>query len=137
MNLEAQRATHTKARDRRAWLVSALMLVAITVALYTYVHFPRHGTPMHVRAQVTLLLTVSIVGGNLFYERADAWQRSRALSCFALGAVTGIAWLAVECVEGGRIDPGYPLAAISMVWLVSDVLFRMLPSMRAGDGEDA
>ena len=114
-------------------VASAFMLVTIAVAVIVTTQFPRHRMPVHVRALVMLLMTLSIVGANLLYVRADAWQRTRALQCFAAGGLAGAGWLAVACVRGGSVDPGFPLAATTGVWLVSDLAFRMLPSMRADE----
>ena len=106
-------------------------MLALIAAVGVGSMYHRGDAPSAAMGLFAVLLPAVIVGGNLFYERPDEWQRRRAVLAFTAGGVAGTLWLMGEAVVGGEHEPVSALRVIGVTWLVSDVVIRMWPSMRA------
>ena len=125
-------------RRRRQLLFMTIVVLVSLSAIPAAVFVPR-WSPQGVL--ITFAALSSIVFGSLYAERADAWQRSRALMAFAVGGlaavlvnITQLAFVALD--RHHRTNPQYVLKAFGGAWIVTDMVIRQLPNMRHREETD-
>lgn len=138
-DLNESRTGYQKARQRRALVSTGTLLLELGLVALVLSQFPRGRVPVSVRGPMCVLCAAVMVGANLFYERPDQWQRTRAAGAFAIAGLCGTVWLISAALMDGRDSSahtaGFALAVIGVAWIASDFLLRMWPSMRSADRE--